>query len=266
MKKLICLVLCAALLSCIFLTGCGAKEVTAEDLVSGAYAGKDPSGEMEMTAIMVMTMPYTALDLNMEGNAEISMNMSGNIEYSENISHSSMVMDVSLLGISIPVTTETWSVISDENVTTYTSTDGSEWTAATAAMPDSETMSMLSDMDASMFKTLTLEERSGKDDDYVVSGTLDMETMMSLLGDSMNSMDLAELMEVGVDLEDLNLSCSMVMHFDSSSLQIKTAEMAMDCEIEVDGEALQITMNINMVFLKLGGVSPTLPESIPAAA
>ena len=221
-KKILAIVLAVVMLMAVCLSGCGKKApadgkstgpATAESLMRGFQEASEAGLKFESNMTMDLSMTMFGQTSAMKMSAAMHSESKGDISHviSDVISESDGQKEVGK--------TETYAVVENGAVTVYSKDSDGTWYKE----PQSAN---IADFGEAVSKVATDKlEMTESNDEYVLSGSIDMDEVQEVFG---NTFDVGELTlgEANVDMTDL-AKAQVVYHFDKSTRDLKSVDFDM---------------------------------------
>jgi len=214
-------------------TGCGSfwsldflsKVPTAEELLDQSYeVTQDTYLDADMKMDIKALMDMSGLMGESSGSSatmEMAICLDANIVSDNTTQHMKGDMDVNVFGMNMQIPVETYTAIHDDTATVFDySADYEIWTMDETSIEDSsfiDLMSIIKGLPAEMFESYELKELEDKDADYIITGVIDMASLMNLLGsDTESLLGTTELTTDAFDVSKLVMNATIV--FDKETL------------------------------------------------
>ena len=283
MKKLLCLLACSLGLAAAA-TGCAMSPERLCTRVQQAVAETPAtSADMETDITMTFTDPETGIQVDADGSYQITSRVTRDPKASQ----LSMDAQVEVMGVTVPVTVESYTLVEDGMLTTYTGIDGL-WQRFTAQDIDLQEAAPLWEQPADQL-TIDREQDTWNDIPvYCLTGSIPGAQMSDFLHSLMESMTSAadsgaggqadaELWQAMEQMDLSGVTVDVRTMIDAESylpLKQKTTIHGMDQAMASVWEALTDGMEIGMpeeytVTIRLGYDEQEpiiLPEEAPAVA
>ncbi len=259
-KRLVCVLTGILAVSALAVTGCGEKELTAEEIVKTAQENAEKAESFSGNMDMSISMSMDGASLGMDTDFDMDISVNGALEYIKEPETMHMDMEMSMMGISMEM--DTYTKTEDDQVTTYVNTMGT-WVKEVTELGDVDEDSF-QDMynmigDPSQMTLAEETETVNEQEAYVLTTTVTGDQLESLMG------QMEELTgEMGdFDLSDLTADVTMKVYKETLLPASVSVEMSTeDGEMEVEGISVALNgMSMTMDYTVYNSVeSIEIPE------
>lgn len=260
------------------LTGCGKDKVDAQTLLEEASANMNSKKSMEADMTMDFDGSIGGSVDGVEASLDMTMDMTLNVQsVVDGVSYMNGELKVSMLGMNVSTTIESYTEVVDGTEYTYSKTDDSGWEVAEApADDDSDDMSMdLSQMIAEGAATATLAEGTQE-----VNGKEAYVVHVGISGDSLKDLMAVGMGSAGMDMEGVDFSSLTFgtdIYIDAKEKTVLKMDMDLaelgnalfgSMEEELSGMTVELTtFKLNMAFGGFDTVANlTIPDEVKSGA
>lgn len=267
MKKILSLVVLAS--TVLMLGGCGQKQPTAEELISGAWGSESLSSidmgmKMKVDANIDMS-GFGGSSASGTATMNMALTMDVNLKATEEVAYAEGSMDATLFGVSMSQPLKAYLVQSgDDSQVSYTWNEEdslwykSEEETETGNIADMFSADSLQALDSTIFESFELQEPKKDDTVYTVTGLVDYNKMSDTLGVGDTAMQ-GIMSQDGFDMSDVKFNTTMV--FDKETKLCKSIDFALASEGE-EAEGTFKEFGITLVINQLNGVEVTVPQDV----